>query len=218
MQIYLAHQTKYRLRLNCTQYKTFSLEEMAQLQNALSSLGGITKLKIYQRIGELAISYEAPMTKKAILDFLSDFHFSSVLSEEASAYLTGIELNQTYKNRLMAKTAQHLFNKFFLPMPVNMAIGLYKSLPYLKEGLKSLWQRKMDVAILDATAIGISILRRDMATASSIMYLLGVGELLEEWTHKKSVDDLAKKYGNQSRQRLAKNAKWRRSPCPTFSC
>lgn len=192
MQIYLAHQTKYRLRLNCTQYKTFSLEEMAQLQNALSSLGGITKLKIYQRIGELAISYEAPMTKKAILDFLSDFHFSSVLSEEASAYLTGIELNQTYKNRLMAKTAQHLFNKFFLPMPVNMAIGLYKSLPYLKEGLKSLWQRKMDVAILDATAIGISILRRDMATASSIMYLLGVGELLEEWTHKKSVDDLAK--------------------------
>lgn len=192
MQILLSHETKERLRLNFCQHKAFTFEEVAQLQNALGTKKGITKLKVYQRIGEIALSFKRPLTKKEILDFLSTFQFSSTLTEEESAFLTGIELNHTYKNRLIFTTLRHAFNRLFLPMPLGMAIGIYKSLPYLKEGLKSLWQRKMDVAILDATAIGISILRRDMATASSVMYLLGVGELLEEWTHKKSVDDLAK--------------------------
>lgn len=192
MQIYVTHETKNRLRLNFCQYKTFSFEEIAQIQNALGSLEGILKLKIYQRIGEIALNFEAPMSKKKLLDFLSQFHFSQSLNEEEKAFLTGIELNYIYKNRLFKTTAQHFFNKLFLPMPFGMAVGVFKSLPYLKSGLKSLWQRKVDVSILDATAIGISILRRDMTTASSVMYLLGVGELLEEWTHKKSVDDLAK--------------------------
>lgn len=192
MQIYVTHETKNRLRLNFCQYKTFSFEEIAQIQNALGSLEGILKLKIYQRIGEIALNFEAPMSKKKLLDFLSQFHFSQSLNEEEKAFLTGIELNYIYKNRLFKTTAQHFFNKLFLPMPFGMSVGVFKSLPYLKSGLKSLWQRKVDVSILDATAIGISILRRDMTTASSVMYLLGVGELLEEWTHKKSVDDLAK--------------------------
>lgn len=192
MQIYVTHETKNRLRLNFCHYKTFSFEEIAQIQNALGSLEGILKLKIYQRIGEIALNFEAPMSKKKLLDFLSQFHFSQSLNEEEKAFLTGIELNYIYKNRLFKTTAQHFFNKLFLPMPFGMAVGVFKSLPYLKSGLKSLWQRKVDVSILDATAIGISILRRDMTTASSVMYLLGVGELLEEWTHKKSVDDLAK--------------------------
>lgn len=192
MQIYVTHETKNRLRLNFCQYKTFSFEEIAQIQNALGSLEGILKLKIYQRIGEIALNFEAPMSKKKLLDFLSQFHFSQSLNEEEKAFLTGIELNYIYKNRLFKTTAQHFFNKLFLPMPFGMTVGVFKSLPYLKSGLKSLWQRKVDVSILDATAIGISILRRDMTTASSVMYLLGVGELLEEWTHKKSVDDLAK--------------------------
>lgn len=192
MQIYVTHETKNRLRLNFCQYKTFSFEKIAQIQNALGSLEGILKLKIYQRIGEIALNFEAPMSKKKLLDFLSQFHFSQSLNEEEKAFLTGIELNYIYKNRLLKTTAQHFFNKLFLPMPFGMTVGVFKSLPYLKSGLKSLWQRKVDVSILDATAIGISILRRDMTTASSVMYLLGVGELLEEWTHKKSVDDLAK--------------------------
>lgn len=82
--------------------------------------------------------------------------------------------------------------KIVLPYPVYTAYITLSSLKYIAKGIQSLWHRKMEVAVLDATAIGVSVLRKDFGTAGSVMFLLGIGELLEEWTHKKSVDDLAR--------------------------
>ena len=92
----------------------------------------------------------------------------------------------------MRKAALHYVGKLFLPYRVRAVWTILKSVRYLREGLKSLVKRKMEVSVLDATAIGVSMIRGDMDTASSVMFLLGIGEILEEWTHKKSVGDLAR--------------------------
>ena len=101
-------------------------------------------------------------------------------------------MNDIYQEKLIGKVLFHYAGKIFLPYPVRKAVVLWKAVHYLKEGWKSLARRKLEVAVLDASAIGISVLRGDFNTAASVMFLLGVGETLEEWTHKKSVGDLAR--------------------------
>ena len=192
MQILVKHATKGRLRIKIVKKASLSYEEIAQLQVAFPILNGLKKLKYYSHIGELALYYDVPQTKEALLHALSQFQFQEELSDEAKTCLTGIELNDVYKKRLFSKTFFHFTKKILLPASLNYVLGVYGAIPYLLSGLKSLYQKRIDVALLDASAIGISILRNDIPTASNIMYLLGIGELLEEWTHKKSIDDLAK--------------------------
>lgn len=192
MQILVKHAVKGRLRVKILKKNALNYEEIAQLQVAFPLVDGLKKLKYYNRIGEIALYYEAPQTKEALLHALSQFQFQKELPDEAKACLTGIELNDIYKRRLLWKTVFHFAKKMLLPTPLNYGFGIYRALPFLLSGLKSLYNRRIDVAILDASAIGISILRKDIPTASNVMYLLGIGELLEEWTHKKSIDDLAK--------------------------
>lgn len=105
---------------------------------------------------------------------------------------SGRELNSTYQEKLVQKVVLRAGSKLFLPYPIRAAYAAFKSLHYIWKGLRCLAGRKLEVEVLDATAIGVSVLRADFDTASSIMFLLGIGELLEEWTHKKSVDDLAR--------------------------
>ena len=102
------------------------------------------------------------------------------------------ELNETYKEKLVGKVLLRYGSMLFVPYPVRAGITILKSLRYIGFGIKTLCRRKLEVPVLDATAIGVSVLRGDMKTAGSIMFLLGIGELLEEWTHKKSVGDLAR--------------------------
>ena len=192
MQILVKHATKGRLRIKIVKKASLSYEEIAQLQVAFPILNGLKKLKYYSHIGELALYYDVPQTKEALLHALSQFQFQEELSDEAKTCLTGIELNDVYKKRLFSKTFFHFTKKILLPASLNYVLGVYGAIPYLLSGLKSLYQKRIDVALLDASAIGISILRNDIPSASNIMYLLGIGELLEEWTHKKSIDDLAK--------------------------
>ena len=105
---------------------------------------------------------------------------------------SGRELNAVYQEKLIGKVLMRYVKKIVLPYPVYTAYITLSSLKYIAKGIQSLWHRKMEVAVLDATAIGVSVLRKDFGTAGSVMFLLGIGELLEEWTHKKSVDDLAR--------------------------
>lgn len=105
---------------------------------------------------------------------------------------TGRALNREYEDKLVMKVVRRCASKLFLPMPIRSVITVCKSFGYLYEGIRVLLKGKLEVPVLDATAITVSILRRDFATASSVMFLLGIGEILEEWTHKKSVDDLAR--------------------------
>ena len=105
---------------------------------------------------------------------------------------SGRELNREYWDKLVNKVFLYGANKIFLPNPIRECITLTKSVKYLWNGVRTLASRKIEVPVLDATAIGVSIARNNMNTAGSIMFLLGIGEILEEWTHKKSVDDLAR--------------------------
>ena len=105
---------------------------------------------------------------------------------------SGRELNAVYQEKLIGKVLMRYVKKIVLPYPVYTAYITLSSLKYIAKGIQSLWHRKIEVAVLDATAIGVSVLRKDFGTAGSVMFLLGIGELLEEWTHKKSVGDLAR--------------------------
>ena len=105
---------------------------------------------------------------------------------------SGRELNREYWDKLVNKVFLYGANKIFLPNPIRECITLTKSVKYLWNGVRTLASRKIEVPVLDATAIGVSVARNNMNTAGSIMFLLGIGEILEEWTHKKSVDDLAR--------------------------
>ena len=105
---------------------------------------------------------------------------------------SGRETNREYWDKLVTKVVVHYGNKLFLPMPIRTVITGVKSVKYIYQGIHTLLQRKIEVPVLDATAIGVSMFRGDISTAGSVMFLLGIGEILEEWTHKKSVDDLAR--------------------------
>ena len=105
---------------------------------------------------------------------------------------SGRELNNSYQEKLIGSVVWHYSKKLLLPWPIRTALTVGRSIKYIGIGLKCLLQRKIEVPVLDATAITVSLVTKDFSTASSIMFLLGIGELLEEWTHKKSVDDLAR--------------------------
>ena len=127
-----------------------------------------------------------------MIQALRKFRYTSVKVPDEVLTNSGRQLNDIYQEKLIGKVLFHYAGKIFLPYPVRKAVVLWKAVHYLKEGWKSLARRKLEVAVLDASAIGISVLRGDFNTAASVMFLLGVGETLEEWTHKKSVGDLAR--------------------------
>ena len=105
---------------------------------------------------------------------------------------SGRELNAQYQEKLIGQILMRYAGKMFLPYPLRACLITIKSVKYIYQGIKTLLQKKIEVPVLDAAAIGVSVLRNDIETAGSVMFLLGIGELLEEWTHKKSVDDLAR--------------------------
>lgn len=105
---------------------------------------------------------------------------------------SGRELNAQYRDRLIGNAALHYARRWLLPAPVRACYVIWQSAHFLKKGIKCLWQRKIEVPVLDAAAITVSMLRGDFDTAGSVMFLLGIGDILEDWTHKKSVGDLAR--------------------------
>lgn len=138
----------------------------------------------------MTICYEG--SKDAILEVLKAFSYEKTDVPDTYIKNSGREMNQHYWDQLVEQTFWHFGNKLFLPFSVRAVITTVKSVKYIWKGLQTLFQGKIEVPVLDATAIGVSIIRGDFATAGSVMYLLGIGETLEEWTHKKSVGDLAR--------------------------
>lgn len=150
----------------------------------------ITFAKVYERTGDAVIEYIGD--RAGIIRLLRDFHYDKVDVPAGVIENSGRELNAEYQEKLIGKVMLHYLSKWILPCPVRSVLVFLKSIGYLKHGIAVLCKRRIEVPVLDATAIGVSILRNDMDTASSIMFLLGIGELLEDWTHKRSVDDLAR--------------------------
>ena len=150
----------------------------------------VTCAKVYERTGDAVISYTGE--RSYIIQLLQGFCYEKAEVPTGLLEHSGRELNAVYQEKLIGKVLMRYVKKIVLPYPVYTAYITLSSLKYIAKGIQSLWHRKIEVAVLDATAIGVSVLRKDFGTAGSVMFLLGIGELLEEWTHKKSVDDLAR--------------------------
>lgn len=146
--------------------------------------------KVYDRTSDAVICYQGE--RSAILRMVQTFHYEKVELPTGLVESSGRELNKEYQEKLISKVIYHFGRKWFLPVPIRNAYTAVVSVKYIWKGIRTLAKGKIEVPVLDATAIGVSMLRGDYGTASSVMFLLGVGELLEEWTHKKSVGDLAR--------------------------
>ena len=150
----------------------------------------VTFVKVYDRTADAVIEYVGD--REQIIELLRHFHYESANVPQTVIKTSGRELNNSYQEKLIGSVVWHYSKKLLLPWPIRTALTVGRSIKYIGIGLKCLLQRKIEVPVLDATAITVSLVTKDFSTASSIMFLLGIGELLEEWTHKKSVDDLAR--------------------------
>lgn len=189
MKFIIKHEILGRIRVHMVQPK-MTFEEADILLYYLVNLENVTKAKVYERTQDAVIYYEKD--RREIIKALQKFGYDRVTVPEGLTEHSGRQMNAEYQEKLLMKVVMRFGGKLLIPAPVRAVWTGVRSLKYLQQGIASLKKGRLEVAALDATAIGVSILRRDMNTASSIMFLLGIGELLEEWTHKKSVGDLAR--------------------------
>ena len=189
MKFIIKHEIPGRIRVHMVQPK-MTFEEADILLYYLVNLENVTKAKVYERTQDAVIYYEKD--RREIIKALQKFGYDRVTVPEGLTEHSGRQMNAEYQEKLLMKIVMRFGGKLLIPAPVRAVWTGVRSLKYLQQGIASLKKGRLEVAALDATAIGVSILRRDMNTASSIMFLLGIGELLEEWTHKKSVGDLAR--------------------------
>jgi len=189
MKFIVKHEINGRLRIHVVQ-KRMTYTEADTLSWFLSNQKNVTDVKVYERTADAVICYVGD--KEEVLNLLKQFSYENTILPEHVAAGSGRELNAVYQEKLVMKTVLHYGSKLFLPMPVRAVITSVKSVKYIWHGIRCLMHGKIEVPVLDATAISVSIFRRDYATAGSVMFLLGIGEIIEEWTHKKSVGDLAR--------------------------
>ena len=189
MKFIIKHEIPGRIRVHMVQPK-MTFEEADILLYYLVNLENVTKAKVYERTQDAVIYYEKE--RREIIKALQKFGYDRGTVPEGLTEHSGRQMNAEYQEKLLMKVVMRFGGKLLIPAPVRAVWTGVRSLKYLQQGIVSLKKGRLEVAALDATAIGVSILRRDMNTASSIMFLLGIGELLEEWTHKKSVGDLAR--------------------------
>ena len=189
MKFVIKHEIKGRIRIHILQSR-MTFEQADTLEYYLSNNKLVTSVKVRERLQDATISYIG--SREDIIKLLTSFKYNNVEVPDVYLQNSGRELNREYRDKLVNKVFLYGANKIFLPNPIRECITLTKSVKYLWNGVRTLASRKIEVPVLDATAIGVSIARNNMNTAGSIMFLLGIGEILEEWTHKKSVDDLAR--------------------------
>lgn len=200
MKFQIQHETAGRLRVRCLaqegrMVRSFSLEQGAAILGGLERVTGIRKVKLYSGAAGIAVLYrpdDLGKIREGILQALARLNMNDPELRNATKEKAGaLMLNRQYRNRLITLLARHFACKWFLPLPIRMARCWYHTLGFIRLGLQSLRYGRLDVPVLDATAITAAMLQKDISTAGSVMLLLRIGELLEEWTYKKSVHDLA---------------------------
>lgn len=189
MKFIIKHQIRGRLRVHLMQNK-MSFKQADILLYYLESLDFVKKAKVYEQTADAAIEYSGSI--EDLILALKTFSYEKVDAPSDIISSSGRALNAEYKEKLVKKLAFRIFSKYILPYPLRIALLVYKSLKHIKKGLSCLIKGKLEVSVLDATAIAVSMLRSDFSTAGSVMFLLEIGEILEDWTHKKSVGDLAR--------------------------
>lgn len=189
MKFTIKHESRGRMRVHMEQYR-MTYEQADTLLYVIHNHRNVTFVKVYDRTADAVIEYVGD--REQIIELLRHFHYESANVPQTVIKTSGRELNNSYQEKLIGSVVWHYCKKLLLPWPIRTALTVGRSIKYIGIGLKCLLQRKIEVPVLDATAITVSLVTKDFSTASSIMFLLGIGELLEEWTHKKSVDDLAR--------------------------
>lgn len=189
MKFTIKHESRGRMRVHMEQYR-MTYEQADTLLYVIHNHRNVTFVKVYDRTADAVIEYVGD--REQIIELLRHFHYESANVPQTVIKTSGRELNNSYQEKLLGSVVWHYSKKLLLPWPIRTALTVGRSIKYIGIGLKCLLQRKIEVPVLDATAITVSLVTKDFSTASSIMFLLGIGELLEEWTHKKSVDDLAR--------------------------
>ena len=188
MKCNILHESPGRLRvhLHCAR---MTLHQADVLEYYLRSIDGVKEVKVYDRTQDAVVLYTAP--RGSVIAALAAFSFPKAEAMELVPEHTSRALNREFEDRLAMTVMRRCISKLFLPFPVTAALSVFRSVKYIKEGLKALWHGRLSVAVLDATAVTVSLVRGDFSTAGSVMFMLRLGEILEEWTHKKSVADLA---------------------------
>ena len=189
MKFTIKHESRGRMRVHMEQYR-MTYEQADTLLYVIHNHRNVTFVKVYDRTADAVIEYVGD--REQIIELLRHFHYESANVPQTVIKTSGRELNNSYQEKPIGSVVWHYSKKLLLPLPIRIALTIGRSVKYIGIGLKCLLQRKIEVPVLDATAITVSLITKDFSTASSIMFLLGIGELLEEWTHKKSVDDLAR--------------------------
>ena len=189
MKFSIKHEMKGRIRVHLHQNR-MSFEQADTLLYYLTNNQYVTNVKVFERTADAAIYFVGD--RENIIEALRKFAYENVDVPAAVLETSGRGLNNTYQRKMVEKVVYRYARRILLPYPVRAVYTTAMSLKYIYKGVKTLLKGKIEVPVLDATAIGVSVIRNDIATADSIMFLLGIGELLEEWTHKKSVDDLAR--------------------------
>lgn len=189
MKFSIKHEIKGRIRVHLHQNR-MSFEQADTLLYYLTNNQYVTNAKVFERTADAAIYFVGD--RGNIIEALRKFAYENVDVPAAVLETSGRGLNNTYQRKMVEKVVYRYARRILLPYPVRAVYTTAMSLKYIYKGVKTLLKGKIEVPVLDATAIGVSVIRNDIATADSIMFLLGIGELLEEWTHKKSVDDLAR--------------------------
>lgn len=189
MRFIIKHEMKGRMRIHLLQNR-MTYEQADILLYFLTNMKTVSSAKVYERTQDAVIRYTGD--REAIIEEIKRFSYEKTEVPAGLLENSGRALNAAYQEKLISKVLFRYARKWFLPYPVNALYTTAVSLKYIYKGLKVLCKGKIEVPVLDATAIGVSILRNDIDTAGSVMFLLGIGEILEEWTHKKSVDDLAR--------------------------
>ncbi|EWM54788.1 heavy metal translocating P-type ATPase [Ruminococcus flavefaciens] len=189
MKCKIMHESKGRMRVRfCIKRMTVRQADIAEY--ALSAVIGVTRVQVFERTCDVIIAYTCPREK--VIQELSCFSFESEEKISLVPERTGRELNKNYEEKLAAVVIRRYINKLILPQPIRRIIAFIKAAKYIFRGLKCLLKGRLEVSVLDATAIGVSLFRGDFKTAGSVMFLLNVGDILDEWTHRKSIDDLAR--------------------------
>lgn len=189
MKFYIKHESRGRIRIHLAQ-KRMSSVQAETLLYYLQNQNQVSFAKVYDRTGDAVICYEGE--RAAVIRMIQLFHYEEVELPTGLLESSCRALNNEYQEKLISKVIYHFGRKWLLPAPIRAIYTTVVSVKYIWKGIQTLAQGKIEVPVLDATAIGVSMLRGDYGTAGSVMFLLGVGELLEEWTHKKSVGDLAR--------------------------
>ena len=188
MKCKILHESTGRMRVHLV-CSRMTLDQADVLEYYLRNVEGVTAVSVFDRTQDAVILYRS--ARSAVIRALASFQFAKAQAMDLVPDHTTRALNREFEDKLTFTVVRRCISKLFLPAPVTTALAIFRSVKYIKEGLSALFRGKLTVAVLDATAVTVSMVRGDFSTAGSVMFMLRLGEILEDWTHKKSVADLA---------------------------